>query len=147
MLLLSIVLMVWAIASSKWVRMTLLAHPLQSKTFLCSLGQSSSGPRRITCSPHPLHSRTICPKASTEYSSPSPCHASADSCKSCIPLLLLPHSASETIVRTSHLRVQRYASLSAPPYTKHSTGVTYSNERGTARRCTGLQSMASCLWR
>src|SRR5215203_7306334 len=101
MLLLSSVLMVWAIASRKWVRVTVLAQPLQSKASLCSLGQSSSGPRRITCSPHPLHSKTICPKASTEYSSPPPCHDSADSCKSCIPLLLLPHSASETTARTS----------------------------------------------
>src|SRR5919107_1615979 len=101
MLLLSSVLMLRALASRKWVRMTVLAHPLQSKASLCSLGQSSSGPRRITYSPHPLHSRTICPRASTEYSSPSPCHDSADSGKPCIPLLLLPHSASETTARTS----------------------------------------------
>src|SRR5215213_2225292 len=101
MLLLSNVLMVWAIAPRKWMRVRVLAHPLQSKGSLCSLGQSSSGPRRITYPPHPLHSRTICPKASTEYSSPSPCHDSADSCKSCIPLLLLPHSASKTTASTS----------------------------------------------
>jgi hypothetical protein len=111
--------------------MTVLAHPLQSKASLCSLGQSSSGPRRITYSPHPLHSKTICPKASTEYSSPSPCHDSADSGKPCIPLLLLPHSASETTARTS-LPSATLRFVIRPSITKHSTGVACSNGRAIA---------------
>src|SRR5215203_221586 len=89
MLLLSSALMVWAVPSTRWARVTVLPHPLQPKASLCSLGQSSSNPRRVKCSPHPLHSRTICPEASTERSSPSPCQDSSDSCRSFIPLLLL----------------------------------------------------------
>src|SRR5918995_1870699 len=80
----------------------MLPHPLQPKASLCSLGQSSSSPRRVKCSPHPLHSRTICPEVSTECSSPSPCQDSPDSCMSFIPLLLLllcggTHRARATI--------------------------------------------------
>src|SRR5829696_5902285 len=92
MLLLSSALMVWAVPSTRWARVTVLPHPLQPKASLCSLGQSSSNPRRVKCSPHPLHSRIICPETSTECSecsSPSPCHDSPDNCISFIPLLLL----------------------------------------------------------
>src|SRR5215207_5538785 len=107
MLLLSSALMVWAVPSTRWAKVTVLPHPLQPKASLCSLGQSSSSPRRAKCSPHPLHSRTICPEASTECSSPecsspAPCHDSPDSCMSFIPLLLLllcggTHRARDTI--------------------------------------------------
>src|SRR5918998_2876845 len=63
MLLLSSLLMVLAVPSTRSARVTVLAHPLHSKVSLCSLAQSSSCPRRITCSPHPLHSSTIWPEA------------------------------------------------------------------------------------
>src|SRR5215207_10202724 len=89
MLLLSSALMVWAVPSTRWARLIVLPHPLQPKASLCCLGQSSSSPRRVKCSPHSLHSRTICPEASTECSSPAPCQDSPDSCMSFIPLLLL----------------------------------------------------------
>src|ERR671911_92838 len=89
MLLLSSALMVWAVPSTRWARVTVLPHPLQPKASLCSLGQSSSNPRRVKCSPHPLHSRTICPEASTDCSSPAPCQDSPGSCVSFIPLLFL----------------------------------------------------------
>src|SRR5919107_3031304 len=82
-------LMVEVVASTRSARVTVLPHPLQPKASLCSLGQSSSNPKRVKCSPHPLHSRTICPEASTERSSPAPCQDSPDSCMSSIPLLFL----------------------------------------------------------
>src|SRR5215207_10240444 len=102
MLLLSSALMVWAVPSTRWARVTVLPHPPQPKASLCSLGQSSSSPRRVKCSPHPLHSRTICPEVSTECSSPTPCQDSPDSCMSFIPLLPLllcggTHRARATI--------------------------------------------------
>src|SRR5215212_2223079 len=64
MLLLSSALMVWVVPSTRWARVTVLPHALQPKASLCSLGQSSSNPRRVKCSPHSLHSRTICPEGS-----------------------------------------------------------------------------------
>src|ERR671910_73676 len=57
-------LMVEVVSSTRSARITVLPHPLQPKASLCSLGQSSSSLRRVKCSPHPLHSRTICPEGS-----------------------------------------------------------------------------------
>src|SRR5215216_2158465 len=69
----------------RWASVTVSPHPLQPKASLCSLGQSSSRPSRNKCSPHPPHSRTIRPDASTQRSSPSPCQDSSDDCMSFIP--------------------------------------------------------------
>src|SRR5215213_11545667 len=69
----------------RWASVTGSPHPLQPKASLCSLGQSSSRPSRNKCSPHPPHSRTIRPDASTQRSSPSPCQDSSDDCMSFIP--------------------------------------------------------------
>src|SRR5215212_7292040 len=89
MLLLSSALMVWVVPSTRWARVTVLPHALQPKASLCSLGQSSSSPRSVKCSPHPLHSKTICPETATEAStgcsSPGPCQDSSDDCMSFIP--------------------------------------------------------------
>src|SRR5918995_206403 len=95
-------LMVEVVSSTRSARVTVLPHQLQRKASLCSLGQSSSSPRRVKCSPHPLHSRTICPEVSTECSSPSPCQDSPDSCMSFPPPLLPllcggPNRARDTI--------------------------------------------------
>src|ERR687893_871822 len=85
MLFFSSALIVEVVSSTRSARVTVLPHQLQLKASLCSLGQSSSSPRRVKCSPHPLHSRMICPEASTRCSFPSPCQDSSDRCMSFIP--------------------------------------------------------------
>src|SRR5919107_2744916 len=64
MLLLSSLLMLEAFLSTRSAMVSVLPHPLHSKALLCSLDQSSSCPRRITSSPHPLHTSTIRPEVS-----------------------------------------------------------------------------------
>src|SRR5215203_2351413 len=99
----------------RWARVTVSPHPLQPKASLCSLGQSSSRPSRNKCSPHPPHSRTICPDASTQCSSPSPCQDSSDDCMSFIPSCPSFFMAALIEPAIQSIRVGLMSPLGLPP--------------------------------
>src|ERR671916_2417418 len=110
MLFFSSALIVEVASSTRSARVTVLPHALQLKASLCSLGQSSSNPRRIKCSPHPLHSRTICPEGSIVRSN----NFSDGPRVSVIPLLLVmvaPLRRTIELIRVGHMSPWDYPLL------------------------------------